>query len=279
MTVFRPQSSDKLWGMRFWSSQFVRYAGYKDATTDTVLGDPANAEFTAFLVDNKMWNPPTTRSAFDVLPLVLKLPNNDIPFVYELPKEVTHEVELEHPDFPTVKDLGYKWAAVPAISNFMMELGGIKYPCAPFNGWFVSTEIARNLMERYNVTEQLAKAFGMKENSKLLHQKVSAELEIAILHSFEKNKFTMVDPMTVGKSFMTHCKRERNAGRECPAQWSWIGGLLGECVILFILQMHKFVMVNLKFTHHYYRLTTIFHRANKPYMAFRNARLQEDPTV
>lgn len=229
MTVFRPQSIDELWGMRFWSSQFVRYAGYKDTTTDTVLGDPANAEFTAFLIGNKMWNPPTTRSAFDVLPLVLKIPNNDIPFVYELPKEVTHEVELEHPDFPAVKDLGYKWAAVPAISNFMMELGGIKYPCAPFNGWFVSIEIARNLLERYNVTEPLAKAFGMKANSKLLHQKVSAELEIAILHSFEKNRFTMVDSMTVGKSFMTHCKRERNSGRECPAQWSWIGGLLGEC--------------------------------------------------
>ena len=26
---------------------------------------------------------------------------------------------------------------------------------------------------------------------------------------------------------MTHCKREREDGRECPAQWSWIGGLTG----------------------------------------------------
>jgi nitric oxide synthase oxygenase domain/subunit len=65
-----------------------------------------------------------------------------------LPKEVTHEVELEHPKYPRVKDLGYKWGAVPAISNFTMDLGGIKYQCAPFNGWFVSIEIARNLLER-----------------------------------------------------------------------------------------------------------------------------------
>jgi hypothetical protein len=26
---------------------------------------------------------------------------------------------------------------------------------------------------------------------------------------------------------MTHCKREKEAGRECPAQWSSIGGLIG----------------------------------------------------
>ena len=235
MTVFRPQRSDEVWGMRFWSNQFVRYAGYKDESSDTILGDPANAEFTTFLTSNRIWKPPSTRSAFDVLPIVLKIPNNDIPFVYELPKEVTHEVELEHPKYPRVKDLGYKWGAVPAISNFTMDLGGIKYPCAPFNGWFVSIEIARNLLERYNATEPLAEAFGMDVTDKLLHQKVSAELETAILHSFEKNKFTVVDPMTVGKSFLTHCKRERTSGRECPAQWSWIGGLLGKCIYFYFM--------------------------------------------
>ena len=52
----------------------------------------------------------------------------------------------------------------------------------------------------------------MDVSDKLLHQKVSAELETAILHSFEKNKCTVVDPMSVGKSLMTHCKRERTQG-------------------------------------------------------------------
>lgn len=103
---------------------------------------------------------------------------------------------------------------------------------APFNGWFVSIEVARNLLDRYEATMPLAKAMGIDPSDKFVAQKVSTELESAILYSFEKNEFTMVDPMTVGKSFMTHCKREQSAGRECPAQWSWIGGLVGEILLL-----------------------------------------------
>ncbi len=119
-------------------------------------------------------------------------------------------------------------ASVPVISNFMMNLGGIKYPCAPFNGWFVSTEICRNLIERYQVSNHLARALKMDLNDPFLPQKVSTELEHAILYSFQRQGITIIDPLTVGKSFITHCKRERNCGRECPAQWSWIGGLVGK---------------------------------------------------
>lgn len=53
------------------------------------------------------------------------------------------------------------------------------------------------------------------------------EIDIAVNYSFQKQGFSMVDMDTVEKSFMVHCKRERDAGRECPAQWSWIGGLTG----------------------------------------------------
>jgi nitric oxide synthase oxygenase domain/subunit len=228
MTIFRPQEMDEIWGMRFWSGQFVKYAGYTNHDKEgTILGDPANVEITNFLVDHNFWVPPSPRSAFDVLPLVLKIPHNEVLFVQELPKEVIHEVSLEHPEYPQVKELNYKWAAVPAISNFMMNLGGIKYPCSPFNGWFLSTEIVRNLLERYNASAPLAEAFGINPHDRMLQQKVTVELETAVLHSFEKNDFTIVDPMASGKSFMTHCKRERKMGRECPAQWSWIGGLVG----------------------------------------------------
>ena len=112
----------------------------------------------------------------------------------------------------------------------MMDLGGIKYPCSPFNGWFVSIEIARNLLERYKATLPLANAMRIDPSDKMIAQKVLVELETAILYSFDKQGFTMVDPTTAGQSFMTHCKRERVAGRECPAQWSWIGGLVGKSV-------------------------------------------------
>jgi nitric oxide synthase oxygenase domain/subunit len=228
MTVFRPQQFNEIWGIRFWTSQCVRYAGYKDSESGEILGDIANADFTSYLIEQKLWTPPVEKCAFDVLPLVIKLPGNDIPFVYELPKAVTHDIHIEHPKFNKVKDLGFKWTAVPVINNFSLTLGGIHYTAAPFNGWFMTTEIARNLLERYGATNPLAIAMGFDLTDKLLARKVSAELESAILYSFEKGKTTVVDPDTVGHSFVTHCKREQSAGRECPAQWSWVGGLVGK---------------------------------------------------
>jgi nitric oxide synthase oxygenase domain/subunit len=123
MTVFRPQFRNELWGLRFWSSQFVRYAGYIDEKTGEILGDPANAKFTSFLIDSDLWSPPYTKTAFDILPIVIKLPNNDTPFVVDLPKTYCHEVMIEHPKFPNVKELNLKWAAVPTISNFVMRIG------------------------------------------------------------------------------------------------------------------------------------------------------------
>lgn len=214
MTVFRPQRNDEIFGMRFWSSQIVRYAGYVDGETGKVLGDPANAELTSYLIERELWVPPVERTAFDVLPLVLKLPNNDIPFIYELSNEVVSEVDIEHPDFPALKELGCKWTTVPTITNFMMNLGGIKYSCCPFNGWFVSIEVVRNLIERYDLTLPLANVFGIDHGDKHLKERVSLELDAAINYSFEKRNITIVDCVTVGKSFMTHCKNERIAGRE-----------------------------------------------------------------
>ena len=240
MTVFRPQTKNEIFGMRFWSSQFVRYAGYLNEATGDVLGDPANVNITKLLIEEELWIPPQNKTKFDVLPLVLKLPNNEHPFVYELPREVVHEVHIEHPAYPSVKDLGLKWAAVPAITNIMMNLGGIKYPCTPFNGWFLSTEVVRNLIERYDVIPLLAPIFGIDLDDKLVKIKVSAELETAVLHSFERERFTVVDPIGVGESFLTHCKRERESGRECPAQWSWIGGLLGPTNPTWHLEMRDF---------------------------------------
>ena len=38
-------------------------------------------------------------------------------------------------------ELGLRWHAVPAISNMPLRIGGITYPAAPFNGWYLNTEI------------------------------------------------------------------------------------------------------------------------------------------
>ena len=91
------------------------------------MGDPANLEFTKYLIRYKLWRAPEERSHFDILPVVLKIPGEKKPFVHKLPKNVVHEVEIEHPEFSAVKYLGLKWAAVPLIANFNMNLGGVDH--------------------------------------------------------------------------------------------------------------------------------------------------------
>ena len=73
------------------------------------------------------------------------------------------EVPITHPTAPGDRALGLQWCAVPAIANFRMEIGGIDYGCLPFNGWFMGTEIARNLWEekRYDRAEAIAAALGL----------------------------------------------------------------------------------------------------------------------
>ena len=75
MTVFRPLKPDETEGPRFWNDHFVQYAGYRGLHPDGgVLGDPATVEFTEFLVEKGLWQPPAKYTAYDILPLVLKVP-------------------------------------------------------------------------------------------------------------------------------------------------------------------------------------------------------------
>lgn len=51
-------------------------------------------------------------------------------------------------------ELGLRWYALPAVSNMLLEIGGLEFPAAPFNGWYMSSEIGtRNLCDshRYNL--------------------------------------------------------------------------------------------------------------------------------
>ena len=53
--------------------------------------------------------------------------------MYEFAKEDILEVEIEHPTIGEFKSLGLRWYAIPAISNFRMDIGGVTYGCIPFN--------------------------------------------------------------------------------------------------------------------------------------------------
>lgn len=190
----------------------------------TFRGDRANLELTRAIV-GLGWTPPKDRGAYDILPLVIELPG-EAPKIYPIDPNEVLEVPISHPSEPKIGKLGLKWYAVPAISNFHMEIGGIIYGCAPFNGWFMGTEIARDLWEatRYDRAKDIADALGLDTSSErtLWRDRAFLELNVAILHSFQQARVTLVDHQTASRQFMMHDLREKRSGRECPAQGSWI---------------------------------------------------------
>ncbi|WP_375512546.1 nitric oxide synthase oxygenase [uncultured Nostoc sp.] len=223
MTVFRPKHPKERWGPRIWNPQLARYAAYEQPD-GRILGDPANLDVTKAIM-KLGWQPPQPRTDYDILPLVIEAPGME-PKMYHFERDEILEVEIEHPAIPEFKSLGFRWYAVPAITNFSMHVGGINYACIPFNGWYMDTEIMRDFLDeyRYNKMEDIAKVLKLDTSSEqtLWRDRVALELNVAILYSFQKAKVTMVDHQSASRQFLAHDLREKKAGRECPGEWAWV---------------------------------------------------------
>ncbi|MFC7616053.1 nitric oxide synthase oxygenase [Actinokineospora soli] len=222
ITVFAPDAPGRP-GPRIWNEQLIRYAGHR--VDGGVLGDPRYAAFTD-AVRTLGWTPPAEPGAFDVLPLVVSTPD-DPAHLRTLPADAVLEVPLSHPDHPWFADLGLRWHAVPAISSMRLSIGGVDYPAAPFNGWYMGTEIgARNLADtdRYDMLPAVAAELGLDTTSttSLWRDRALVELNVAVLHSFAKAGATISDHHTESERFLKHIAKEERAGRRCPADWSWI---------------------------------------------------------
>ncbi|ANS32430.1 Nitric oxide synthase, endothelial (plasmid) [Rhodococcus opacus] len=202
--------------------QLIRYAGYRQ-TDGSILGDPAHLEITE-TAPELGWRGSGT--AFDVLPLLVSTPDEPLRH-FPVPPELVLEVDITHPDYPWFGELDLKWHAVPAVSNMDLSIGGVIYPCAPFSGWYVNTEIgARNLCDedRYNMLPAIAAELGLDTSSArtLWKDRALVELNRAVIHSFRTAKVIMVDHHTVANQFIDHVEREAREGRPCPTDWSWI---------------------------------------------------------
>jgi len=240
-TVFRAWEGPER-EIRIWNSQLIRYAGYQ-LPNGTVLGDPAQVKITELALALG-WKAPSEPGAFDVLPLIVQVGKELV--VRDLPRSEILEVQIEHPEHAWLSQLQLKWHAVPALADMILATGNDTFGCAPFNGWYMGTEIgARNFgdQKRYNLLPVVAERMGLATSrSSLWKDHALLVLNEAVLHSFEKQGVRLVSHHQASKEFMTFCAREENAGRKVHADWSWIvPPVSGSTMEVF---------------HHYYELAT-----------------------
>ena len=223
ITIFAPDGPGQP-GPRIRNDQLVRYAGHRNPD-GTVTGDPMQVAFTDHAV-SLGWPRPNPRGRFDVLPLLVT-GGDGRSRLFDVPQDAVHEVRLRHPDLDWFAGLGLRWYAVPAISNMPLEIGGVRYPAAPFNGWYLDTEIgARNLADtdRYDLLPEIAERMGLDTSTvrTMWRDRALVELVRAVMHSYDAAGVTMADHHTESERFLSHVAREESAGRSCPADWSWI---------------------------------------------------------
>ncbi|CAH1374762.1 unnamed protein product [Tenebrio molitor] len=221
ITIF-PQRTDGRHDFRVWNPQLVSYAGYRQPD-GSILGDPLNVEFTEVCL-RLGWRGPGTR--WDILPLLLSANGHD-PDYFDIPSELILEIPLTHPTLDWFEDLGLKWYGLPAVSSMMFDVGGLQFTAAPFNGWYMSTEIGcRNMCDthRLNMLEPVAQGMGLDTRTPvtLWKDKAMVEVNVAVLHSFQQKGVTIVDHHTASESFMKHLENEVRLRHGCPADWVWI---------------------------------------------------------
>nr|WP_256376200.1 nitric oxide synthase oxygenase [Dolichospermum sp. UHCC 0259] len=217
ISIFKPD------GRKIWNDQYFRYAGYRQPD-GTILGDPGNVELTDQAL--KLGWTRGARTRFDYLPLIIQLPNKD-PHWIEIPPKLIMEVPLFHPRYQWFEELELKWYGLPAVSNMVLDLGGIQYTAAPFNGFYMSTEIgARNFSDtyRYNMLPTIAKRIGLdcSQNMTLWKDLALIELNIAVLHSYKQRGVRIVDHHTLTDSFMSFAENEHRCGRPVQADREYI---------------------------------------------------------
>ena len=208
--------------LRIWNKQLIRYAGYP-LPDGSILGDPDSVEFTRYC-QSLGWTSP--RTPFDVLPVVIQQEGEE-PEWFDIPKEKVLTVPIWHPEYPWMEGLDLQWYAVPVISDMRLEIGGISFPCAPFNGFYMLSEISvRNFADanRYNLLPVVSEKMSLdtRHNRSLWKDKALLVLQEAVLISYQHRGVSLLDHHTASEQFMEFCKLEQSKGRAVQADWTWI---------------------------------------------------------
>lgn len=221
ITVFAPDGPLGR-GPRLRNEQLVRYAGHR-LPDGSLVGDPRNETFTGTAM-RLGWRPPAEPGRFDVLPLVV-LTRHQPPRLVELPAEAVDEVELVHPLLPWFEELGLRWHAVPAISDMILDVGGIHYPVI-FSGHYVVFEIVRNLgdPDRYDMLPEIAKRMGLStsDRSGLWRDRAGTALAEAIWYSYNEKGMRIVGNFDAARQHKAFEQQLTQAGELVSADRDWI---------------------------------------------------------
>ncbi|TVR76072.1 MAG: nitric oxide synthase [Sphaerobacteraceae bacterium] len=209
-------------GVRILNHQLIRYAGYLQQD-GSIVGDPDSLEFTRQCQEFG-WQGEGT--AFDILPWLIQLPGK-CPELFPVPADAVYEVPIIHPDIEWFDELGLRWYAVPVISDMELEIGGVTWTGAPFNGWYMQTEIAaRNLADktRYNILPEIARRMRLdtSRSASLWKDRALLELNVALLYSFEHHGIRIVDHHSADRQFSRFMASEKRAGRTVTGDWIWL---------------------------------------------------------
>lgn len=207
--------------VRIWNEQLIRYAGYE--IEGHIVGDPLSVEFTK---QCEQLGFKGNHGEYDLLPLVIQV-DGQMPKMFYLPEKEILQVSITHSSFKWFEELNLQWYAVPIISNMAFEIGGVIYKAAPFNGWYMGTEIgARNLADeaRYNKLPIIAENLGLdisKANT-LWQDRALIELNYAVLESFKNKGISIVDHHTAAQQFKLFEEQEAKAERDVTGNWVWL---------------------------------------------------------
>ena len=223
LTVYPPLTPDER-PCYIDSKQIVQYAGYL-RRDGTVIGDRSSVDATRIAI-SLGWSPPSEQGHFDILPIILR-DADERKHMFVLPPSLVREIPIKHPTAPELSRLGLRWYAVPLVSDMIMTIGGIDYPCAPFNGFYMGTEIgSRNLADRgrFDLLPVVASSLDLDTSGSDILWKDTAltELNRAVLHSYQAAGVTMIDHHSASDKYVEFYSRESKAGRSVSADWDWI---------------------------------------------------------
>lgn len=89
------------------------------------------------------------------------------------------------PRFEWFKDLDLKWYALPAVSNMLLEIGGLEFTGCPFSGWYMGTEIGvRDFCDssRYNILEVTCQSQNQNQEHRLTDAVCREEHVLCFVH-------------------------------------------------------------------------------------------------